>query len=276
MSRFFTASDGARLAYSLQGEGPALICLAGLTRNRSDFSYVLPHLTGVTAICPDYRGRGASDWTGPGTYTIPREAQDVLELMDHLGLERAAMLGTSRGGLIAMTLAAMAKDRLAGVMLNDIGPEIDLAGLKDIAVYIGRNPASKTLAEVEAALAHRLPGFTDVPEGRWAEEARKHYVETPEGLSINYDPALRDAFTAAFDPEAPPIDLWPLFDMMAGLPLAAVRGANSNLLSAETLARMQARRPDMIAATVPGRGHVPFLDEPQALAVVARFLEAIA
>lgn len=276
MTRFVTASDGAKLAYTVQGDGPALICLSGLTRNGSDFSYVLPHLTDVTAITMDYRGRGASDWTGAGTYTIQRESQDVLDLMDHLGLEKSALLGTSRGGLISMALAATAKDRLAGVMLNDIGPEIDMAGLKDIAIYIGRNPASKTLAEVEDALASRLPGFTDVPDGRWAEEARKHYIETPEGLSINYDPALRDAFMASFDPDAPPADLWPLFDAMEGLPLAAVRGANSNLLSAETFAKMKQRRPDMMAATVPGRGHVPFLDEPEALEVVEWFLEKIA
>jgi pimeloyl-ACP methyl ester carboxylesterase len=196
-----------------------------------------------------------------------------LELLDHLGVEKAAVLGTSRGGLIAMALAGTAKERLAGVMLNDIGPVIEPEGLADIADYIGRNPASKTYAAVEAALAARLPGFGEVPDGRWREEAEKHYVETPDGLAINYDPALRDAFLAAS--EAPPVDLWPLFDAMEGLPLAGLRGENSNLLSPATFAEMHRRRPDMIAATVPGRGHVPFLDEPVSLEVLRRFLEAI-
>jgi len=270
MTQHFTASDGASIAYTTRGEGPAVICLSGLTRNGSDFEYVLPHLTGVTAITMDYRGRGQSDWSGPETYTIPREMQDVLELMAHLGIGKTAIIGTSRGGLIAMTMALVAKDRLSGVLLNDIGPELMTEGLGDIGNYVGRNPPQKTYAEAEAVLATRLPGFSNVPEGRWAAEARRHYIETPEGLKINYDPRLREPVMATFDAEAP--DLWPVFDAFAGLPLAALRGANSNLLSAETFAEMQRRRPDMIAATVPDRGHVPFLDEPESLAVIGEFL----
>ena len=262
----FRAPDGTRLSYSDEGLGRPILCLAGLTRNSSDFDYVAPHLSGVRLIRLDYRGRGRSDWADPATYTIPTEAQDALTLLDHLGLAQTAILGTSRGGLIAMLLAATAKDRLTGIFLNDIGPELAPEGLATILGYIGRNPVQKTYAEAARMRSTLLAGFRNVPQSRWEEEVHKHYIETSEGLVINYDPRLRDAVEQAGTQPAP--DLWPLFDATAGLPLAAIRGANSDLLSAATLARMKERRPDMIAAEIPDRGHVPFLDEPEALAAL--------
>ena len=267
----FRAPDGASLHYLDEGEGRPVIALAGLTRNASDFDYVAPHLSDVRLIRPDYRGRGRSEWTGAATYTIPAEAADTLALMDHLGLSRAAILGTSRGGLIAMLLAATAKDRLAGICLVDIGPDLEEAGLQTIRDYIGRNPPQRTLAEAAAARARLIPGFTGVPDRRWLEEAERHFRETPDGLTINYDPALRDAVLAAGTQPVP--DLWPLFDACAGLPLALVRGANSGLLSRATADAMAARRPDMIRAEVADRGHVPFLDEPESLAAIRQWLE---
>ncbi len=262
----FRATDGATLHYEDDGEGAPLICLAGLTRNAQDFQHVLPHLKG-RIIRPDYRGRGQSEWTGAATYTIPIEAQDVLALMDHLGLEKAAILGTSRGGLIAMVLAVTAKDRLVGVALNDIGPEIAQTGLDVIMDYIGRRPAQKTYTEAATCRAKAWSHFEGVPRERWLAEVSAHYVETPDGLDLRYDPALRDAVIAAGAQPAP--DLWPLFEALDGLPLALIRGANSDLLSLDTAAEMQRRRPDMLFADVPGRGHVPFLDEPQSLSVLA-------
>jgi pimeloyl-ACP methyl ester carboxylesterase len=271
----FTTSDGIRLHYTDDGprDGKAVLCLSGLTRNSTDFDYVAPHLADVRLIRMDYRGRGQSDWADPATYQIPVEAHDALELLDHLGIAHAAILGTSRGGLIAMLLAAEAKNRLTGVCLNDIGPEIATPGLSAIGDFIGRNPVEKTLAEAAAGRAKIMAGFENVPAARWDEEVRKHYVEGPGGLTINYDPKLRDAFIAASD--APMPDLWPLFDAMAGLPLALVRGANSDLLSAETAAEMHRRRPDMLFADVPDRGHVPFLDEPEAVAVIRQWVERL-
>ena len=269
----FTASDGARIAYLDEGEGRPLLCLAGLTRSGTDFDFVAPHLTSVRLIRMDYRGRGGSEWTGAATYTIEREAKDALELLDHLGIGRAALLGTSRGGLIGMALAATVKDRLIGLCLNDIGPVIDRAGLDHIKDYVGRNPAAKTLDELVARLPRNLPGFDNVPAERWHAFAERLYLETPDGLVNRYDPELRTSFLAAF--EGPPADLWPLFDACAGLPLALIRGANSDLLSPETAAEMRRRRPDMIFADVPDRGHVPFLDEPQALAALNAWLEAL-
>jgi pimeloyl-ACP methyl ester carboxylesterase len=269
---YFTAPDGARLAFRDEGEGLPLLCLSGLTRTMADFDYLVPHLPPLRLIRMDYRGRGASDWTGPATYTVEQESKDTLALLDHLGVERVALLGTSRGGLIGMVLGAVARPRLMGLILNDVGPEIARDGLTRIFDYVGRNPAGKTHEGFAERLA-QSPGFANVPMTRWLDEARKHAVESPGGLRLTYDPTLREAFLAAF--EGPPVDLWPLFDALAGLPLALIRGANSDLLTAETAAEMQRRRPDMAFAEVPDRAHIPFLDEPEAVALIRTFLAGL-
>jgi pimeloyl-ACP methyl ester carboxylesterase len=273
MPQHFTAPDGARLAFADHGAGRPVLCLAGLTRNMADFEVLLPLLPGIRLIRMDYRGRGDSDWTGAASYTIPTEAADALALLDHLGLQRAAILGTSRGGLIGMLIAATAKDRLTGLCMNDIGPFLDPLGLERIADQIGRNPTTRTYAILAEIYPHVHPGFANVSPARWLDEVRRRVVETPEGLVNRYDPALRDAFVTAIN--LPPIDLWPLYDALAGLPVAVIRGANSDLLSPATMTEMQSRRPDLIAATVPDRGHPPFLDEPQSLAALRAFLAAL-
>jgi pimeloyl-ACP methyl ester carboxylesterase len=267
-----TAEDGAQLHYRDEGEGLALLCLSGLTRTMADFDYLIPHLPPLRLICMDYRGRGGSDWTGAATYTVEQEARDALALLDHLGVERAALLGTSRGGLIGMVLGAVARPRLLGLCLNDIGPEIARDGLTRIFDYVGRNPAGKT-CEGYAERLSRSPGFDGVPMSRWLQEARNLSIETPEGLRLRYDPALREAFLKAFD--GPPVDLWPLFDTLQGLPLALIRGANSDLLAPETVQKMRARCPDMAFAEVPGRAHIPFLDEPESVALIRAWLEGL-
>lgn len=274
MPQFFTTSDGARLAYRDEGQGVPLLCLAGLTRTMADFDYMIPHLPPLRLIRMDYRGRGVSQWTGAASYTVPQEGKDALELLDHLGIAKAAILGTSRGGLIGMMLAAVAKDRLLGLCLNDIGPEIHRPGLERIFDYVGRNPSAKTHAEIAEKMPRYSPGFANVPTSRWREEVVKFYEETPAGLKITYDPALREAFIAGFN--GPPVDLWPLWEATAGLPVALIRGANSDLLTTETVAEMKRWRPDMIHAEVPDRAHIPFLDEPEAVAVLNAFIGACA
>ncbi|MEP3347508.1 MAG: alpha/beta hydrolase [Litoreibacter sp.] len=267
----FTAADGISLHYTDEGEGLPVLCLAGLTRNSSDFDYVAPHLTGVRLIRMDYRGRGQSDWADPSTYTLPQEGMDAIALLDHLGLEKAAILGTSRGGLIAMGLAATVKDRLLGACLNDIGPDIAEAGIEAIKGYLGRRPSFKNYDEATVQRAKLMAGFTDVPEERWRAEAHKHYVQKPDGLDINYDPKLREAVLSV--PQNLTPDLWPFFDAMNGLPLALLRGGNSDLLSRETAMAMEKRRPDMLSVEVQGRGHVPFLDEPESLLTIKAWIE---
>ena len=271
---YFTTSDGLKLYYTDEGAGLPILCLAGLTRTTADFDYVTPHLTGHRLIKLDYRGRGQSDFDPDWShYSLPVECRDIIELLDHLELEKVAILGTSRGGLNAMGLARGAKHRLLGVALNDVGPVIDPKGIETIKDYIGRNPAAKTHAELAARLPRNMPGFANVPDSRWLDEAVKHYTQTPDGLQITYDPALRDAFLAAF--EGPPVDLWPLWDATAGLPVALIRGANSDLLSQACTDEMRRRRPDMIFASVPDRAHIPFLDEPESLTALRAFVAAV-
>lgn len=275
--QYFTAPDGAKLAWRERGEGPALVLLPGLTRNSHDFDYLMHHLPdSLRLIRPDYRGRGESEWTGAASYTVPQEAADVAALLDHLGVEKAAILGTSRGGLIAMYMAAVPalRARVAGVCLNDVGPVLERDGLTRIFEYIGQDPVAETLAELADKIPFASPGFHRVPQSRWAEEVVRHYVQTDTGVKINYDPALREAFLAAFKGETVP-EAWPLFDACAGLPLALIRGANSDLLSAATAAAMRTRRPDMLFAEVPDRSHVPFLDEPEALEVIRAWLRSV-
>ncbi|KNG92625.1 alpha/beta fold hydrolase [Pseudaestuariivita atlantica] len=269
----FNTSDGLSLHYDDDGAGLPVLCLSGLTRDGRDFDYVAPHLTDVRLIRMDYRGRGRSDFGDWRDYTLQREGTDALELLDHLGIEKAAILGTSRGGLIAMGLAATVPQRLLGVALNDIGPELDPKGLTNIMGYLGRAPVWKTYEEAAKHRPHVMPGFANVPPERWRAEVEKFYVETPTGLTITYDPHLRDAVEQAGATAVP--DLWPFFDALKPLPTAALRGANSDLLSADTFAKMQDRHPAMHAATVADRGHVPFLDEPESLETLHAWIGAM-
>ncbi len=266
----FTAADGARLHYTDEGNGIPLLCLAGLSRNGSDFDYVAPHLPPLRMIRLDYRGRGQSDWTGEDSYTVPQEGADALALLDHLGLDSAAILGTSRGGIIGMFLGATAPDRVRGLILNDVGPVLDPLGLERIRDYIGRRPNARTHAEAAIALERFATGFANVPPGRWMEEARRHFIQTEQGLDINYDPALRLAFLKALDAQGG--DLWPMFERCTAKPLALIRGANSDLLTQSVADEMMERCPDMIYGEVPDRAHIPFLDEPESLRVINRFL----
>lgn len=266
----FTAPDGTKIYYQDSGKGIPVLCLSGLTRNTADFDHVAPHLP-VRLIRMDYRGRGQSDWADPATYTIPQEGADALALLDHLSLKQAAILGTSRGGLIAMFLAATAKDRLLGVALNDIGPVIEDTGMDVIRAYLGRNPAQDNHEDAARTRAKTWTRFTGVPHARWLAEVRAHYAQTMDGLVIRYDPKLRDAVLATADQPTP--DLWPLYDALGGMPLALIRGANSDLLSEATADEMLRRRPDIIRADIAGRGHVPFLDEEDALDALTEWLE---
>jgi pimeloyl-ACP methyl ester carboxylesterase len=266
----FDADDGATLAYREEGEGVPVLALAGLTRDGRDFDYLLQHHPRCRFIRLDSRGRGQSMWTGAPTYVLAREARDALALLDHLGIARAGILGTSRGGLIGLVLAATARDRVTGLCLNDVGPVLERNGLLRIAEYVGVRPSVATLEEVADRLPSRSPGFANVPEFRWAEEAIRHFTETSDGIGLPYDPDLRTALNAAL--AQPAADAWPLFEACAGLPIALVRGANSDVLSAATAAEMCRRRPDMLFAEIPDRGHAPFLDEPAALQVISRWL----
>ncbi|MFN3643950.1 MAG: alpha/beta fold hydrolase [Gemmobacter sp.] len=274
----FTTTDGLRLAYHAQGDGLPLLCLPGLTRNMADFEPLMAALDRpVRLIRLDPRGRGASEHApDPMTYNLVREGQDVLELLDHLGLGRAVFLGTSRGGLVTMLLAPLHGARIAGAILNDIGPDLDPRGLSRIMDYVGRPPAARTLDEAAAVTATAMGGeFPGLTAADWRPHVARWYVEGGGRLHLRYDPRLRDALIAQGG-AGPAPDLWPFFDALAGRPLAVIRGGNSDLLAAGTLETMAARIPGLIAATVPGRGHVPFLDEPEALAAIRAVIDRCA
>ncbi len=271
----FTTTDGLRLHYEDEGDGAPVLCLAGLTRNARDFDFLAPHMRDCRLIRMDYRGRGLSDHDPDFmNYNIVREGQDALELLDHLGLARVTLIGTSRGGLIAMALSLSHADRLAGVVLNDIGPEVSAEGIERIMDYVGKPPAMADLDEAARALkAIHATDFPGVPLERWRAQAEAMFEEAPAGgLGLRYDPDLRKALVGQAGAGEGP-DLWTLFDHLKDTPLAAIRGANSDLLSVETLEKMQARHPGMIVETVPDRGHVPFLDEAESLRAIRALME---
>lgn len=203
---------------------------------------------------------------------MPTEARDAIELLDHLGIERAMIVGTSRGGLLAMTIAVIAPGRMSAVLLNDIGPELGAEGIAGIMGHIGMRPAARTLDEAAALFAEinadRFPGLT---ARDWRPHVARWFREGPDGLHLRYDPRLRDALLEQAE-AGPPPDLWPLFDALAPIPTGVLRGARSDILLPATVEKMMARRPDLMVAEVRRRGHVPFLDEPESLALFDRLL----
>ncbi|MEM9757369.1 MAG: alpha/beta hydrolase [Pseudomonadota bacterium] len=275
MSRFCTP-DGVHLNYDDVGAGPVVVCLPGLTRNLDDFEPVVAAFGDRARIVRlDLRGRGGSDWAPPTTYTPAQEAGDVVAFLDHLKVPKAAILGTSRGGLVALSLAAVARPRLTGVFFNDIGPMIERSGLMHILTYLGRDPGYADYDEAAAAMPGLHPDVHGVDAAFWAAYVRRTYRETATGLELRYDPALRAGTEAGVAMPAPLPTLWPQFDALAGLPLALLRGAGSNILSAATAAEMRRRRPDMLFAELPDRGHVPFLDEPGSRDLIAAWLDRL-
>ena len=276
MTRYFEAPDGRRLAYQdTGGTGPVVLCLAGLTRNARDFAGLAAHLAPRYRVLRlDARGRGLSEWAGDAIaeYTVPVEAGDALALLDHLEVRRAAIIGTSRGGLLGLMIGATAPKRLSCLVLNDIGPVIEPHGLDNIMGYLGIEPKAASFEAMAVALGRAMGAeFPDLSSRQWLGFARTIYHDQGGRPRLSYDARLRDAVEAAI--EAAPADLWPLFDALAGLAILTVRGGNSDILSAETLAEMARRRPDMAHVTVPNRGHAPFLDEPAAVAAIDKFLE---
>ncbi|WP_420586339.1 alpha/beta fold hydrolase [Ruegeria sp.] len=273
---FFTTSDGKRLYFEDTGTGAPVLCLAGLTRNSQDFSFLAPHIADLRMITMDYRGRGRSDFDPDFmNYSVPRESLDVIELLDHLGLDRVSLIGTSRGGLIAMALAASYPDRLSAVILNDVGPVIEPTGIAKIMDYVGQKPVAKTYDEAAQALLQVMrPQFPGVSLDRWRQQAEFQYRQTAHGLSLRYDPALRTALLNQAA-EGAAVDLWALFEALRKIPTGVIRGENSDLLGKDTLMEMHERHPDLISAEVPDRGHVPFLDEPQSLDLIRNVLDTV-
>ncbi|TAK49275.1 MAG: alpha/beta hydrolase [Xanthobacteraceae bacterium] len=279
---FIAAPDGLKL--HVRDDGPReagrlpVICLAGLTRTVEDFDALTPvlaHDAGAPrrVVAIDSRGRGLSERDPePANYTIAVEAADVLAVAATLGIGRAIIVGTSRGGLIALTLAAMMPALLAGVVFNDVGPVLGMAGLLRIKGYAGR--ITRPTSWAEAARAHKAlfgRDFPNVTDEGWMRWARRSWREVDGRFKGTCDPHVADGF-AAIDPANPPPPLWPLYDALPDIPLMVIRGALSDLLDPETVAGMAARRPRLEVWEVPGEGHAPLLEDAPTISRIAAFV----
>ena len=254
-----------------------VIAIHGLTRNSADFGTVAPLIadTGRRVLALDVRGRGRSDRAAdPMTYQPPVYAKDVLALLDQAGVGRAVFLGTSMGGLITMALTAMAPDRVAAAILNDIGPEVAPEGLARIASYTGQTVEIRSWDDA-ADYARRTNGAALPHYGPddWLAFARRVFREGPDGVPVlDYDPDITVPMRAAGKDALVP-DLWPAFRNLAeGRKLLLVRGATSDLLSSDIAGRMHEAAPEMKFVEVPGVGHAPMLDEPAARDAILDFL----
>lgn len=279
VDRWWSSPDGLRL-HARDYAGAAgdarlpVLCIHGLTRNARDFEDVAPRIAaaGRRVLAVDVRGRGSSDRAAdPTTYQVPTYAGDVLAMMDALGIARAAFIGTSMGGLITMTLSALAPARVAAGLLNDIGPELHPAGIARIAGYAGKAVTIDSWEDA-AAYAKRTNGaaFPRVSDDYWAAFARRAFREEADGRpALDYDSSIASAVA----PGAVMPDLWPLFAAFStGRPVALVRGGISDLITADIAATMQAAAPHLAVTEVPDVGHAPMLDEPEAAAAIDRFL----
>ena len=276
---WFESHDGLRLfsrVYSANTAGaPVVLCLHGLTRNGRDFEELAPHLAGrYRVIVPDVRGRGLSQRDpDPTNYKMSSYMRDLELLLNGLGADKVSVIGTSMGGLMAMTLGATRPECVSRIVLNDVGPELDPAGLDRIRRYAGRSPKVATWEAATAQLREIFgAAWPDLPEARWAVVARRSYRMNSTGmLEPDADPmigeVLRNSAGAARD-------LWSLWGALSKIPVLALRGELSDLLSAQTLARMQREKPELESATIPRRGHTPLLDEPECLSRIDKFLGA--
>jgi pimeloyl-ACP methyl ester carboxylesterase len=277
----FAARDGLRLYARRYGAAQSgrrpLLCLAGLTRNGRDFddlarALARPGPGARTVYTLDSRGRGRSefdsDWRN---YAVPLEMLDVLDFLTAAELSDVAVIGTSRGGLITMLLAAARPAALGAVILNDIGPVIETDGLMRIAGYVGRTPLPNSWADAARMVRDmNAERFPVVSEPQWEELARQFYNETKGRPAPGYDPAVGRSLSVL---DGPMPELWPQFEALKRVPLLVLRGEHSDILSAATVAEMGRRHPKMAAVEVKGQGHAPLLKDAPTIGFVRQFLE---
>lgn len=282
ISRFYTSADGLQLHLRDYDPGAPqslpLVCLAGLTRSSDDFGPLAEHLAFRSAkprrvVAFDYRGRGLSDhdpdWR---RYSLEVERADILAGLADCGITQAHMIGTSRGGLHIMAMAAEHRGLMRSVILNDIGPVLEPEGLTRIKSYIGRAAHPQDLRQAIGLLkigagAH----FTGLNEAEWRFFAATTFGSDEASLGLRYDPALAHVLDT-FDLTKPLPALWPQFDSLRGLPLLAIRGATSDLLSSDTWQAMTCRWPGCTGYEVAGQGHAPLLAENVSIEAIATFL----
>ena len=278
----WTSGDGLTLRYRDypgRADRPPVLCIPGLTRNCRDFEPLAEALAGEwRVLCADLRGRGMSDYAkDPASYQPGQYAADILGLLDHLALPRVVAVGTSLGGIVIMLLAMMAPDRLAAAVLNDVGPEIEAAGLARIRGYVGQGRSFPTWMHAARGLREQsgaaYPGFELAD---WLRLAKRLMAVGPGGrIAFDYDMKIAGPFQAP-EGAAPAVDMWPALRALAGRPVLALRGELSDILSAATLERMAGEVPGLEAVTVPRTGHAPTLEEPAAHEAITRLLANVA
>ena len=280
---FCTSADGLRL--HAREIGPAtpsagalpVLCLPGLTRTTADFEVLGRALAEDTkaprrVVAIDYRGRGLSDYDpDPTRYATPVEMGDVLAVAAHLGIGKAIVIGTSRGGLISMVMAAAQTPLLAAVVLNDIGPAIEMSGLLKIKGYVGARPTPTSWDDAAHAIKTLFArDFPNLDEAGWQAWARRSWRETDGRFEQTYDPGLAQTL-ADFNPDTPLPELWEAFDTMKDLPMMLIHGSRSDLLSRATVEKMAARHPGLELVTVADQGHAPLLADAPTIARIAAF-----
>ncbi|HZU62694.1 MAG TPA: alpha/beta hydrolase [Novosphingobium sp.] len=278
---FWQGPDGLKLHYrDYPGDGgrPPLLCLPGLTRNARDFEALAGRLAGRwRVICPDMRGRGDSDYArNSATYNPMQYVADVNALLEGLEIGRFVAVGTSLGGLMTMILAMVEAGRIAGAVLNDIGPVIEPAGLARIRGYVGQGRNFPTWIHAARALAEeQAHAYPDYTLDDWLAMAKRLMVVGGNGrIVFDYDMRIAEPFEKPGGEAG--VDMWPGLEALAGRPVLCLRGALSDILSAATLAEMSRRLPEAECLTLPQVGHAPTLAEPAAAAAIDRLLERIA
>lgn len=276
-----TAPDGLRLhayeAGSRNSDRLPVICLPGLARTGEDFRELMQALaSGPDArrvIALESRGRGLSERDkNAANYNVLTELGDLLAVLDATGIQRAVFVGTSRGGILTMLMAAARPRAIAGAVLNDIGPVIEMTGLLRIKGYVGKlaKPSSweEAASILRSTMATQFPSLSDET---WALLAKRNWHETPNGIEPRCDPAL-SATLKSVDPSEPAPVLWPQFDALAPAPVMVLRGELSDLLSRSTVDAMRTRRPDLEAIDVAGQGHAPLLMDEAIVSPIVKFI----
>ncbi len=275
-SRYYMSPDGLRLHYRDYAGPPnapfTVVCIPGLTRNARDFDELAPHLAKTyRVICAELRGRGLSEYAkDPATYVPPVYVRDIAALIKSTGLAQVALLGTSLGGVVAMVLGGVFSAKILGIVLNDIGPEVNQAGLDRIASYLGKTKPIHTWDDAAEAM-QMLDGliYPDYQQADWHKMARRRFIQAEDGtFRPDYDLNISKPFAGS----AAATNLWPYFLGMRHVPALAIRGETSDLLTAAVFGRMKQEVPTLRQVVVPKHGHAPYLDEPEALEAIDGFL----
>ncbi len=266
--------SGVELGYVDWGRSEAervVVCVHGLTRNARDFDALAQALVhrDMRVIAIDVAGRGRSSWlTDPKDYVMPNYVGHLSRFLALEGLDQVCWIGTSMGGIIGMGLAAAESSPIACLVLNDIGPFVPREALTQIQTYLGLDLVFTSIDEVEQHLRTVHAGFGWLEDDQWRHLAEHGSRRQENGWRLNYDPAIRAAYT---DLTAEDIDLWQIWDLIA-CPTFVLRGAESMLLTADTTAEMQQRGPKATIITVPGAGHAPALMSPDQIEIISRWL----